>query len=897
MKLVIVESPAKAKTIERFLGPEYRVEASYGHIRDLPRSASETPKAIRNKSWGRFAVDVDDSFKPTYIVPAESQKHVRDLKKLLANADEVLLATDEDREGESISWHLVEVLKPKVPVRRIAFHEITRPAIQAALASPRQVNGRLVRAQEARRVLDRLYGYTLSPVLWKKVRTKLSAGRVQSVALRLIVEREEERRRFAVSEYWRAKAILASDGQQFPATLVKVGEKRVATGRDFDSATGQLLASARALALGEEEVTAIAEAAMGAVPWRVADVRRKSSRQRPAPPFTTSTLQQAASSRLRMSPKRTMRVAQRLYEGVDIGGGNREGLITYMRTDSVTLSGKALGDAGRYIKREFGADYYRGPRRYRTKSKVAQEAHEGIRPTEISRVPAKVARFLNKDELALYRLIWCRTVASQMADAVVDRTTVDLSARLDDRELTFRASGSILRFAGFLKVYGDNKKRQLLPNLEIGNRIYAEGDGQARGGSDAHASPVGSQPQDDATVPLVLRSVEPERRETKPPPRFSEASLVRRLEEEGIGRPSTYTPTISTIQDRDYVRKRAGSLVPTYTGMAVNQLLRTHFEQYVDLGFTARMEDALDDIAAGQVDAQHFLESFYRGRGGSPGLARKIEETLPEIDYPVVRIGVDPATGKDILIKIGRNSAYAQRGEGDSVDRATIPDEMLIDELTVERAAELLDAPSGSEDPIGSDPDSGAPIYVKVGRYGPYVQRGDSRGATKPRWVGLPKGVEPSAVTLDYALRLLSLPRVLGSDPSSGEEVKAGLSRYGPYVQRARDYRSLKSLEQAFEITLDEALILLAQEKRGRRQRRKVLKSLGAHPETGAQIEVVEGRYGPYVTDGRVNASIAKGSDPLATTIEDAVGLLAGAKVRRKKRRPQARRRASAGRG
>lgn len=879
MKLVIVESPAKAKTIGRFLGPGYRVEASYGHIRDLPRSASETPKAIRSKPWGRFAVDTDYSFKPTYIVPAESRRHVRDLRAILAGADEVLLATDEDREGESISWHLMEVLKPKVPVRRIAFHEITRTAIQEALASPREVNHRLVQAQEARRVLDRLYGYTLSPVLWKKVRTKLSAGRVQSVALRLIVDREEERRRFKVSEYWRAKATLVASADEFSATLTAVGGRPVATGRDFDSATGEL-ASTRAVALGAEAASAIAAGALEAVPWQVRSVDRKSSRQRPAPPFTTSTLQQAASRRLRMSPRRTMRVAQRLYEGIDMGDGVREGLITYMRTDSVTLSNKALGDAGRFIEGAFGSAYYRGPRRFKTKSKAAQEAHEGIRPTEIGRAPNSLARFLDKEELALYKLVWSRTVASQMADAEVDRTVIDFSARIGDVDHTFRANGAVLRFSGFLKVYGDTRKDQLLPALEIGDRIFAEG---------VQVSPrVENRESPPATT--ALRSVEPERRQTKPPPRYTEASLVRKLEEEGVGRPSTYTPTISTIQERDYVRKRSGSLVPTYTGMAVNQLLQTHFEQYVDLKFTARMEDALDDIAAGQTESRRFLEAFYNGDEQTEGLARKVDKTLPGIEYPNVPIGIDPDTGKSIRIKIGRNSAYAERGSGDEVERATIPDELMIDELSVERAAVLINAASGKEEPLGMDPGSGSPVYIKSGRYGPYVQLGDSRGSAKPRWIGLPKGMDPDDVTFEYALRLLSLPRTLGEDPTSGEEITASLGRYGPYVQRAKDYRSLESLDQAFNVTLDQALTLLAQEKRPRRRSRKTLKAIGPHPKTGAQIDLLDGRYGPYVTDGSANASVPKGMNPLETTIEEAVELLAAAAARRKtgrSRRPR----------
>jgi len=883
VKLVIVESPAKAKTIERFLGPEYRVAASYGHIRDLPRSASETPPSVRDKAWGRLAVDTENGFRPVYIVPEESRRHVRELGKLLRNADEVLLATDEDREGESISWHLVEVLKPSVPVRRIAFHEITRSAIRHALANPRRVNRRLVRAQEARRVLDRLYGYTLSPVLWKKVRTKLSAGRVQSVALRLIVDREEERLRFKVSEYWRARAVLAAQDLEFAAVLIRVGERRVATSRDFDPETGGIQASSRALALGRGDAEGIAVEALAAVPWRVDAVDRKSTKQRPAPPFTTSTLQQAASRRLRMSPRQTMSTAQRLYEGVDLGGGDREGLITYMRTDSVTLSEKALGEAGGYIGRTFGDDYYQGPRRYRTKSRMAQEAHEAIRPTRIARTPDSVARLLDRREFALYRLIWNRTVASQMADARVDRTTVDFVVRIGELDHTFRSTGSVLRFPGFLKVYGDTRKDQLLPALGPGDEIHGEGS--------AMATPAPPSP-DTGRPATVLRSVEPERGETKPPPRYTEAALVKKLEDEGIGRPSTYTPTISTIQDRDYVRKRDGALVPTYVGMAVTRLLRDHFGQYIDLDFTARMEESLDDIATGEEESQRFLDVFFNGEKDSPGLVRRIEDALPGIDFPAVPLGTDPDTGRAIRVRIGRNSVFAERGEGDERETATIPDEIMIDELTVDRASELLASRSRGEEPLGTDPGTGQPVYLRSGRFGPYVQLGEARkGGEKPRWVGLPKGTEASDVDLDYALRLLSLPRTLGEDPASGDEVKAGLGRYGPYVARGREYRSLPSADQLFSITLDEALVLLAQEKRPGRGA-TALKVVGTHPATGAEIRLLDGRYGPYVTDGTVNAGIPKGRDPLETSVEEAVELLARAAERKKNRPSRGRRRA-----
>ena len=880
MKLVIVESPAKAKTISKFLGDGYRVEASYGHVRDLPRSARELPKAVRDKPWAALAVDTERGFKPVYIVPPESRKRLRELGTLMARADEVLLATDEDREGESISWHLLQALKPSAPVRRIAFHEITRSAIRKALESPRAVNQRLVQAQEARRVLDRLFGYSLSPVLWKKVRTKLSAGRVQSAALRLVVEREEERQRFKASEYWRVTAALEGSGQEFTATLAQVADLRVAVGRDFDSTTGQRLAGSKALVLDRAAASKVAEAAPEACPWRVASVARKAARQRPQPPFTTSTLQQAASNRLRFSPSKTMRLAQRLYEGVALAAGEREGLITYMRTDSVTLSAKALADAGRYVRSAFGDAYYKGPRRYRTKAKSAQEAHEAIRPTEIARVPDHVASFLTRDELALYRLVWTRAVASQMADAQVDRTTASICATLDGVEHVFRANGSVLRFPGFLKVYGDRRDDQLLPPLKEGDQVL---DGRAGAAHD----PPGAA--------ALVRSVEPSRRETKPPPRYTEASLVKKLEEEGIGRPSTYTPTISTIQDRDYVRKKNGSLVPTYVGMAVTRLLRSHFGQYVDLRFTARMEDALDDIAAGDAESRVFLDAFYNGEAERPGLVRKIADTLPEIDFPTVPVGSDPETGDPIHVRIGRNSVYVERGKGRDAARATVPTETLIDELTPERAVQIFAERDQADRYLGDDPQTGLPVHVRAGPYGPYFQLGQGSARTKPRRVSLPDGVAPADATLKYALELLALPRTVGKDPDSGQEVVAGLGRYGPYVSRAGEYRNLESVERVFAVTLEEALTLLAQRKPPRRSTAKVLKVVGVHPESGAEIQLLEGRYGPYVTDGKLNGSVPKDSDPMEVTVDQALALMAAAEKRKKSRRaPGGRRRSPA---
>jgi DNA topoisomerase-1 len=862
MKLVIVESPAKARTIEKFLGSDYRVEASYGHIRDLPGSAAEVPAAHRKKPWAKLGVDTEQGFKPLYVIPKDSQKRVSELKKVAGKAEEVLLATDEDREGESISWHLLEVLelvKSKIPVRRIAFHEITRTAIREALENPRQVDDQLVRAQETRRILDRLYGYSLSPVLWKKVRTKLSAGRVQSVALRLVVEREEERQRFQSTVYWDVVATLEAKGGSFGATLTAIGDLRLASSRDFDPTTGALEPGTKAMVLGEDEAKRIADA-VTRHPWRVSRIEKREVRQRPLAPFTTSTMQQAASSRLHMSPKQTMSVAQRLYEGIDLGGGEREGLITYMRTDSVNLADKALHDAAVLIKARWGASYH-NEHRYKTKSKMAQEAHEAIRPTEIARTPADVKAFLTREELALYTLVWQRTVASQMADAVLDRTTVDLVVEPEGPPHTFRASGSILRFPGFMEVWGGEREDTLLPPLAEGDVLGAAKDAAGR-----------------------VAGTTPERHETRPPGRYTEAALIKKLEEEGIGRPSTYTPTLSTIQDRGYVLKRGDALVPTYVGMAVIHLLREHFPQYVDVKFTARMEDTLDDIARGEVDWVDFLSRFYWGESAEEaehdphkrGLVQRIEEALPRIEYPAIGVGNDPETGEPITVRIGRSSVYVQRGEGGELDesgrrgdRATIPVDLLIDELTPEKVAELLHHRSRGEEPLGAHPASGDSVYVRIGPYGPYVQQGEGSDGERPKRVSLPPGMKPGDVDLEMALRLLDLPRTLGVDPDSGKEVTAGIGPYGPYVRRAWQYKNVKTLDELLAMTLEEALARLAQ------GGRTVLKELGPHPDdSSAEVRILAGRFGPYVTDGKLNASLKKGTDPETMTLEEAVSLL-----------------------
>jgi len=870
LKLVIVESPAKAKTIGKFLGKDHHVLASYGHVRDLPSNADEIPADIKKKPWARMAVDVENDFAPIYVIQQDSKKQIAELKKSLKDADEVVLATDEDREGEAISWHLLEILKPKVPVKRIVFHEITQEAINEAIAHPRDVNQELVRAQEGRRILDRLYGYSLSPVLWKKVRTKLSAGRVQSVAVRLVVEREEERRAFHKAVYWDIEAALSADDIPFTATLVEVEGQKIATGKDFDETTG-LLKSAKVRWVQEAEALNLNEGLKQNVPWRVASVQQKEAKLRPYPPLITSTLQQAASSLLGFSPRDTMRVAQRLYEGVDLGGGDREGLITYMRTDSVTLSNRALAEAEEIIKKTYG-DRYHHRRQFSTKSKMAQEAHEAIRPTHLGRTPDQAARFISGDDLRLYRLIWNRTIASQMADAELQRTTIDFEAEVAGKKVTLRSNGSVVTFPGFLKVADSGQKDSQLPDLREGDKV---------GPSER----------------VALDELKALSHETKPPARYNEASLVRRLEEEGIGRPSTYAPTISVIQQRGYVEKQGKALVPTFVGIAVTMLLREHFGEYVELKFTARMESALDEIAEGKLDWVDFLRAFYNGKGDfGSGLAPQIESKLAAIEFPMIAVGT-AADGQPLVVRLGRTQPFIQRGEGGQGNTASIPAEITYDELTVERAEELLAARAKADEPIGQDPDTGMNVYAILGPYGPYVQLGEvEEGAKKkPKRASLGRGFSLEDISLDIALKYLSLPRHIGEHPETGKLVRSALGPYGPYVVHDGDYRSLGSGEEVFTITLDEALALLAQPKRRGRQK-KVLREVGTIPDTDTKIELFDGRYGPYVSDGKTNASLPKGADPDQVTVEEAMKLLEemAAKKGTKKKAPANKKKAAA---
>jgi len=870
--LVIVESPAKAKTLARFLGNAFRVEASYGHVRDLPERASEVPAEIREKSWGRMGVDTDGDFTPYYVVPASKKKQVAVLKAALKDASELILATDPDREGESISWHLKEILKPKVPVRRIAFHEITEEAIREALESKHDLDENLVRAQESRRILDRLYGYTLSPVLWKKVQTGLSAGRVQSVAVRLLVEREEARRAFCASRYWDLEARLVSSGREFVATLVRVGDERVATGKDFDSATG-LLESKRVRHLDEAGARRLARALTTNLPWQVTSVEARPGVERPAPPFTTSTLTQEASRKLGFSTERTMQIAQRLFQGIEIGGGEIEGLITYHRTDSTTLSDKAIKEAARVIREMFGDEYYTGPRRYQTRVKNAQEAHEAIRPTDFRQAPQQLAGVLDADELRVYELVWKRTMASQMPDARVLKTLVEITGRGPDGEpCALTTSGKAIEFAGFRRAYveGSDDPEAELADQESILPTMKQGDGIARAGATSLAG-------------VALASLDPKGHETQPPPRYTEAALIKELEQAGIGRPSTFAPTIATLDRRAYMFRLGKALVPSFSAFAVIHLLRRHFGDYVDVGFTAEMEEDLDQISNGERDWLSFIKAFYRdGEGGHPGLEPMVRREESKIDYPTLDVGQDLTTGETVRVRIGRYGPFLQRGEGGTGNTATLPKSMPPADLTIEKALALLKVKADGPRELGQDPVSGLSVSVQHGRFGHYVQLGETPPRVKgkkpemPKRSSIPAGTSHTGITLAEALQLLSLPRDLGAHPDDGEIMVASRGRFGPYVKHGDQFRSLEEGDDVFTITLERALALLAAPKVSRRRTmtKTVIRSIGNRPDGGAEIRLMDGRYGPYVTDGAVNASLPKSADPAALTIAEAIELL-----------------------
>jgi DNA topoisomerase I len=844
-RLVIVESPAKAKTIQKYLGPGYEVTASVGHVRDLPERAVDVPAEIKKQPWGRMAIDVEDDFTPYYVVSSKKKDKVTELKRMLADADELLLATDEDREGEAIAWHLMEILRPKVPVRRMVFHEITPEAIRHAAESTRDLDMQLVDAQETRRLIDRLYGFEVSPVLWRKVQAGLSAGRVQSVATRLIVEKERERIAYKRASYWDIEGIF--DPQSFSANLVAVDGKKIAQGKDFDSLAQ--LKDASIVHLDEDTAKSLCTSLSGAK-FAVRSVDDRPYSSKPKAPFMTSTMQQAASGRLKWGAQRTMRVAQALYE---------RGYITYMRTDSTTLSDTALNAARKQAAELYGSDHVsEAPRRYDRKVKNAQEAHEAIRPAgDVFRTPAEVAGELVGDEFALYDLIWKRTVASQMADAKGTTATIRIGATSGDgRDAEFSASGTVITFRGHMAAYDDadedqdekNEARRL-PAVKVGDAVTAV-------------------------------TLEPSGHSTNPPARYTEATLVQKLEELGIGRPSTYAAIVSRIIDQGYVWKRGSALVPHFLAFTVTRLMEENFTALVDYDFTASLEEVLDEVANGEQGRLEVLKRFYFGEKteGSifPGLAPLVS-VYGDIDARAM--ASLPIEGHEGIIRVGKYGPYLERGEGETLQRANIPQDLAPDEMTAEKAEELFNAPSGERE-LGVDPETERVIMAKTGRYGPYFTEVLPEGSPKkekPRTASLFSTMDVEQVTLDDGLRMFTLPREIGLDPTEGEPITSQNGRYGPYLLKGKDSRTLPDEESIFSCTLEEALALFAQPKlrRGRGQAAAPLKVVGVDPSTQKEVVVREGRFGIYITDGETNASLRGGDSVETISIERASDLLA----------------------
>ncbi len=855
--LVIVESPAKARTISRFLGKGYIVESSIGHVRDLPESASDIPPTLKKEPWARLGIDIENDFRPLYIIPPKKRKQVSKLKELLKEASMLYLATDEDREGESISWHLCEILKPRVPRQRLVFHEITREAIQRALKETRDIDERLVKAQETRRILDRLYGYEVSPVLWRKIRPRLSAGRVQSIAIRMVVERERQRMRFVSASYWDLLGTFATrvePPQRFGATLVLLDGKRLATGKDFED-SGRLRSPEDVRRLEERDARTIAETFRSAR-WSVLKVERRPYADRPSPPFTTSTLQQEANRKLRFTARHTMQVAQRLYEN---------GHITYMRTDSTALSDQAVTNARSLIRKLYGPEHLSPEaRQYRTTVKNAQEAHEAIRPAgERFELPEELRDILEPDELRLYELIWKRTMACQMAEARGQRVLVQIEGRPGEaaaaadrppvESAVFQATGKTIEFAGYLRAYVEGAddpeaeladKEVLLPPLAIGD-------------------------------PLEAVELEPKGHATQPPPRFTESSLIKELEGNGVGRPSTYASIIDTILRRDYVVKQGGALVPTFVAFAVVGLLEKNFGRLVDTQFTADMEDDLDSISRGEKEPLPYLKEFYFGNKSLAGLRDLIKADIDARETCTLPLGKDEE-GRAVNVRVGRFGPYIERGE----DRANIPDGTAPDALNLARAIEILSKDTGPM-LLGHSPAGGAlaaerPVYLKNGRYGPYVQLGEN-GEEDVKMKSLLPGMEPPTVTLEIALMLLSLPRVLGTDAGTGEQVTADLGRYGQYVRRGKDAASLAATDSVLDITLERAVQLIKEKPAGRRFGRSapaLIRELGSAPGSDGKIRLLNGRFGPYVTDGKINASLRRDQSPDSITVDEALELL-----------------------
>ncbi|MFN9296812.1 MAG: type I DNA topoisomerase [Acidobacteriota bacterium] len=838
--LVIVESPTKAKTITKFLGKDFVVKASMGHVRDLPENASEVPAKLKKEPWARLGVNIEQDFEPIYVVPKSKKDQVKELQDLLKSSETLYLATDEDREGESISWHLREVLKPKIPTRRLVFHEITKDAILNSLKNAREIDEDLVRAQETRRIIDRLFGYEVSPLLWKKMAPGLSAGRVQSVAVRLLVERERARIRFRSAAYWSVKAKLTKPGAEpaFESELFQLGGKRVATSKDFNPDTGKLDDPEALILLdraGAERVVGL----LNAGPVVVRSVEQKPFVQRPAAPFVTSTLQMEANSKLRFPAKRTMQVAQQLYEN---------GFITYMRTDSTSLSDEAIRAARHLIESEYGKEYLApSVRTYETKVKNAQEAHEAIRPAgDRFTAPEQVQASLGQEAFRLYDLIYKRTVACQMADARGTNTTV----LIDASEATLRSSGKTIAFAGFLKAYTEDvdedaggEQDRVLPALT------------ARDG-------------------LKTLTADPLERSTQPPNRFTEGSLIKELEKLGIGRPSTWASIVELVLNRSYAFKKGTALIPTFTAMGVVGLLEQHFSNFLDYKYTASLEDDLDSISRGESKSTQYLKAFYFG-DGLPGLKDLVSNGEKEIDPRIINgLPLGEWEGKKVEVRIGRYGPFISDGER----RSSVPDEMPPDELTLAKALDMLAQASKEPESLGLHPESGMPVYLKVGRYGPYVQLGDGRDGSKPKMASLVQGTDLKDVDLEHATKLLALPRTLGEFPDTGEPVIAANGRFGPYVQSGSETRSLPADISPIDVTLDQAIELIRQPKaRGRGGVRGLtsLKDFGTNPANGKAVKLLSGRYGAYITDGEVNATVPRGADPMQFTNEQAYELLA----------------------
>lgn len=840
--LVIVESPTKIKTLKQYLPKDYMIDSSMGHIRDLPASAKEIPSKYKKEEWSNLGVNTDKDFEPLYVIPRGKKKVVKKLKSLLKKADELVLATDEDREGEAISWHLVEILNPDVPVKRMVFREITKEAIQDALENFRDIDMNLVNAQETRRIIDRLAGYTISPLLWKKIAPGLSAGRVQSVAVRFLVERERERMKFRSARYWDLKAKLSKleNSEIFEADLSHLNGKRLASGKDFDEHTGKLKKPKSVVLLDDKKASQLRDD-LDEAEWKVSEVKKNRKKRNPAPAFITSTLQQEANRKFGYSAKYTMQIAQKLYEN---------GFITYMRTDSARLSGQAINAARTAVEKEYGEDYlFKRVRNYGGGSKGAQEAHEAIRPAgSYFKKPERTG--LNGPDFKLYDLIWKRTIATQMAQAELEFTNVTIEATVEDTRAEFKTSGKKILFPGFFRAYveGSDDPEAALENQENYLPEMTEGEG------------------------IEEHGVEPISHETKPPSRFTEATLVKELEKRGIGRPSTYATIISTVQDRGYVETDGKTLIPTFTAFAVTELLERNFPDLIDSDFTSEMENKLDKIARGEGDPKEYLSKYYRGE---EGLKAKVESREDNIDPQEARQLHLPLKDLDnIDVLVGRYGPYIKSKRNGEEVTTSIPDQWYPSDITVEKLEELIKAEEEGPKSIGNHPETGEPIYVLNGRYGPYVQVGEvTDDNKKPQRASLLKDMKPEEVDMELALKLLELPRKLGEHPETGKDVRAGVGRYGPFVVHDGTFASLRKKDSVLEVGLDRALELLAKKKKNKRS--SEINNLGEHPTNGKSVRVMNGRYGPYIKFGKKNISLPDDVEPEDVSMEDAVKFIA----------------------